>query len=125
MLETERKLRAGFVADVQIAQHAPRRCEATEIRSQRDSGEFLCKRVRKDPPKVWRVQDAINVVENVVLGDAFIAVMRLESRESGIRDVVYSLNVADRIGTRFERKSRFIEDTSRGRRSATGGSTGR
>ena len=59
-----------------------------KIRRERDARQFLGQVIGKLLPVCRRVQNSVDVVENLVLGDGVVLVVHTESSQGHVRDVV-------------------------------------
>ena len=62
--------------------------ERPEVGGEGDAGEFFGEVVLVFLPVALVVEDAVDIVEDVVFGDGIVAVVGLEFLERGVEDVV-------------------------------------
>ena len=114
-LEAKGILLAGLVGHVQFAEGAARFGKCVEVGRHRHAGQVLGQIASEAIPVLPGMQHAVDVVEDRVLADRVVSVVRPERRKGGVGDVVYSSQFG--IGV--------VKDAPCMRGRPIGGSTGR
>ncbi len=105
--QLKREFPAAPIAGVQLGQPAPRLREGMEIPGQRNRGQLLGESAAERFPEIRRVENAVDVVEDIVFGDRWIAAARPEQSQGFVGDVVDADKAGTVSGFPFERQSVF------------------
>ena len=90
-LGLERILRATLVAEMQLRQPASGFGEGMEVAGQRDARQFLREVVGELLAICGRVKNAVDVIEDLVLGDGQCTIVRTKGGQCSVGDVVDAL----------------------------------
>ena len=86
--EFKRVLVAVLVAEVEVGEFVSGLGEGVEVRRERDARQFLRQIIGELRPVFGSVENAVDVVENLVLRDGIVTVVAAERQQRVVRDVV-------------------------------------